>query len=141
LLIAAVAGGSTIAHASTRTLSSPNAAPGGSQFCATAAAFGTTTTDLFALSPHALEAEGAKFKAAQPILLLSAPRALKHDLQTIFAFDTQLFNELSKVGWSIARIPWAEVAQWTITGLRLKSASDKVIGFLDTTCRLKLAKP
>lgn len=141
-LILAVASGTATARGSPKHLSVPaSTGPGSSTFCTAAAAFGRTTTNLFLLAPKALKAERAKFSAARAGLQLLAPRSITHDLQKIFAFDNLLFTGIAKVGWRIANVSPATLAQWTIKGRKLKQASDAVIGYLNRNCGLRLANP
>ncbi|MBV8065792.1 MAG: hypothetical protein JOY73_09730, partial [Actinobacteria bacterium] len=70
-----------------------------------------------------------------------APSSIRTDLKSVFTFDLGLFSELSKVGWSFAKIPKSVLAQRAVEGPKLKPASDAVITYLDSKCGLKLAKP
>jgi hypothetical protein len=141
LLILAIASGGAAAGARASSASSSReAATGESRFCQEAAVFGKGA-NLTTLPPKTLAADYAQFKALQPAMLSSAPSAIKGDLQQIFTFDHELLAELSKVGWIMAKLPRAYLESFAIAGPKLKPASDKVIGYLDSTCGLKLSTP
>ncbi len=120
-----------------------SAAPGpGSTFCTDAAKFGTSgVSNLQSLPPKVLQADYTAFKALDGSMVPAAPTAVRGNLQKIFTFDLGLFSELSKSQWSFAKIPPTVLKQWSIAGPKLKPVSDEVIGYLNTTCHLKLVKP
>jgi hypothetical protein len=97
--------------------------------------------NILTTPPSQLKTDYAEFRAAQPSMLASAPKSIKADLSHVFTFDDGLFTELSKVGWSIARVPHSVLATWAVQGPKLKPASDAVISYLDSACGLKLPKP
>jgi hypothetical protein len=141
LSVLAIASGSAAATAAASSASSSaRAATSESRFCQKAVVFGKST-NLTTLPPKILAADYAQLKALEPAMLSSAPSSIKTDLQQIFTFDDNLLSELSRVGWIMAKIPRASLETFAITGPRLKPASDKVIGYLDSTCGLKLAQP
>jgi len=141
LVVLALASGSAAAGATASSASSSTrAAASESRFCQTAAVFGKSA-NLTTLPPKTLAADYAQFKALQPAMLSSAPSSIKADLKQILTFDDGLLAELSKVGWLMARLPRTYLETLAVTGPRLKPASDKVIGYLDSTCGLKLSKP
>jgi hypothetical protein len=112
-----------------------------SSFCQKAKAIYGKGMNLLTLPPATIKADDAVFKADQPGALASAPRAIKSDLKEVFAFDNGLFTDLSKVGWSVAKLPRSVLQSLAVSGPKLKPASDKVIGYLDSNCGLKLPKP
>jgi hypothetical protein len=112
-----------------------------SAFCQKAKLIFGKGTDLLALPPATIKADDAVFKADQPSVTALAPGSIKPQLKQIFTFDNGLFTDLSKVGWSASKLPKAVLAQLAVTGPKLKPASDKVIGYLDSTCGFKLPKP
>ncbi len=113
---------------------------GSSPFCKAGAAF-ADGTNILTTPPSKLRTDDAAFKAAQPRMVSLAPSSIRTDLTKIFAFDNGLFTELSKVGWTIAKVPRSVLATWAVSGPKLKPASDKVVGYLDSACGLKLKKP
>lgn len=112
-----------------------------SAFCPAAKTFFGHGTSLLTLPPQTIQADDAVFKSEQPKLLAAAPSSIKSDLQAIFTFDNGLFTDLSKVGWSVAKLPRSVLQSLAVSGPKLKPASDKVIGYLDSACGLKLPKP
>ena len=109
-------------------------------FCKYGGAF-SRGVNILSTPPSQLKTDYAQFKAAQPSMLASAPKSIKASLSKVLTFDDGLFTELSKVGWSIARVPHSVLATWGVEGPKLKPASDAVISYLDSTCGLKLPKP
>jgi hypothetical protein len=122
------------------TAGSASAAPD-SAFCQKAKLIFGKGTDLLTLPPATIKADDAVFKADQPSVTALAPSSLRSDLKQIFTFDNGLFTDLSKVGWTVAKLPRPVLQQLAVTGPKLKPASDKVIGYLDTACGFKLPKP
>jgi hypothetical protein len=121
--------------------SGARAAPGaGTPFCQKAAIFGKGT-NLLTLPPKVIQADAAQFKSLEGSMVPLASPSIRGSLQAVFTFDLGLFNELGKVGWSIARVPRSVLAQWAVSGPKLKPASDKVIGYIDAYCGLTLPKP
>jgi hypothetical protein len=110
-------------------------------FCQKADAVFGKGTNLLTLPPATMKADDATFKADQPAILTLAPSSIKTDLKQIFTFDNGLFTALSKVGWTVAKLPKSELKVLGTTGPKLKPASDTVIGYLDSNCGLKLPKP
>jgi hypothetical protein len=133
-LLLAVAIGAAAASASRTSASNP-------PFCQKGGLIFGKGTSLLTLPPATIKADDAVFKANQPAVLSLAPKSIKPDLQQIFTFDNGLFTDLSKVGWTVSKLPPAVVKTLAITGPKLKPASDKVIGYLDATCGFKLPKP
>ncbi len=117
-----------------------NSLTNGSPFCKAGAAF-ADGTNILTTPPSKLKADDAAFKAAQPRMLSSAPASIRTDLSKVLAFDNGLLTELGKVGWTIAKVPRSVLATWAVSGPKLKPASDRVVGYLDTTCGLELKKP
>ncbi len=111
-----------------------------SVFCQDAATFGHGTA-LQTLPPATLKADYAKFKVLKATMVPLAPTSIRADLNQVLTFDLGLFSELSKVGYSFAKIPRTVLAKWAIEGPKLKPASDKVITYIDAKCGLKLPKP
>jgi hypothetical protein len=109
-------------------------------FCSDGGAF-SKGVNITSLPPTQLKTDAAQFKAAQPGMLSAAPRSIKTDLSKVFTFDDGLFNELSRVGWTLAKVPRSVLMTWAVEGPQLKPASDAVIGYLDAHCGLKLPKP
>jgi hypothetical protein len=117
------------------------AAPGaGTPFCQKAVVFGKGA-NLLTLPPEVIEADAAQFRSLEASMVPLASRSVRGVLQAIFAFDLGLFDELGKVGWAIARVPHSVLAQWGVSGPKLKPTSDRVIGYIDTYCGLDIAKP
>ena len=117
-------------------------AAAGSTFCTDAAKFGTSgVSNLQTQPPSVLKTDYKAFKALDGSMVPAAPTAIRTNLQKIFTFDLGLFSELSKSQWSFAKIPPTVLKQWSIAGPKLKPVSDEVIGYMNTTCHLKLAKP
>jgi hypothetical protein len=122
------------------------AAPAGSAgttsgFCQSAKAIFGKGTSLLTLPPATIKADAAVFKADQPKLTALAPASIKPDLKQVLGFDAGLFTDLSKAGWTLAKLPRPVLAQLAVTGPKLKPASDKVIGYLDAKCGLKIPLP
>jgi hypothetical protein len=118
------------------------AAAAGSTFCTDAAKFGKGgVSNLQTQPPEVLQADYKAFKALHGSMIPVAPKAVRSNLQKVFTFDLGLFSELSKSQWSFAKIPPTILKQWSIAGPKLKPVSDEVIGYLNTTCHLKLIKP
>jgi hypothetical protein len=142
LLLLSLAGGNAVALASPSSSSSP-AREATSPFCQKGVIFAKSgpSTTITTVSPATLKADYAKFKAAQPTMLSLAPSSIKGALQKIFAFDDGLFEALSKVGWSMAKLPPSELQSLAVKGPALRPASDKVIAYLDKTCGLKFPLP
>jgi|SRR5579862_4515638 len=113
----------------------------GSAFCTKAKAIFGHGTSLFTLPPATIKADYAVFKKDQPGALAAAPPAIKPDLKKIFTFDNMLFQDLSKVGWSVRRLPPSVLQMLAVQGPKLKPASDKVIGYLDAHCGMHLPLP
>jgi hypothetical protein len=146
LLVAAAIGAAVVSAAvaspsSVASLSSTHV-NAGSTFCTKYAKpiFGHGS-NLFKLKPAQLKADDAVFKKDQPGALATAPGSIKADLKKIFTFDNTLFKDVSKVGWKISRLPRSVLAKLAVEGPKLKPASDKVIGYLDTHCGMHLPKP
>jgi hypothetical protein len=97
--------------------------------------------NLLTLPPKVIQADAAQFKSLEASMVPLALPSIRSGLQAIFAFDLGLFDELGKVGWSIARVPHSVLAQWAVSGPKLKPSSDKVIGYIDTYCGLNIPKP
>jgi hypothetical protein len=140
-LFAAAAIGAAVVSAAIASPSSTRVSTG-SAFCTKFAKpmFGHGT-NLFKLSPAKLKADDKVFKKDQPGALAAAPSSIKPDLKKIFAFDNKLFKDVSKVGWKISRLPRSVLQKLAIQGPKLKPASDKVIGYLDSHCGMHLHKP
>jgi hypothetical protein len=109
--------------------------------CGYAVTFGKSTVGLQSLPPATLKTDYGKFKTLDKKMVPLAPGSVRPDLQSVFNFDLGLFTELSKVGWSFAKIPRSVEQKWAIEGPKLKPASDKVITYLNGTCGLHLTKP
>jgi hypothetical protein len=136
-----LAAGSTAAIASSSSVSSrARATASGSVFCQEAVIFGKGTA-LEALPPATVKADVAKIKALEPKFLAAAPSSIRSDLRKIFVFDNGLFADLSKVGWSFAKLPVSVRKTLALEGPKLKPESDKVIAYLDKACGLKIPKP
>jgi hypothetical protein len=118
-----------------------SSAPVASGFCQSAQLLFGKGTSLLTLPPATIKADAAVFKTDEPKLIALAPASIKTDLQHVLGFDSGLFTDLSKAGWTVARLPKTVLAQLAITGPKLKPASDKVIAYLDSTCGFKLPKP
>jgi hypothetical protein len=112
-----------------------------SAFCQKAKLIFGKGTDLLTLPPATIKADDAVFKADQPAVTKLAPSSIKPQLTQVFAFDNGLFTDLSKVGWSVSKLPRSVLAQLAVAGPKLRPASDKVVGYLDSTCGFKLPKP
>ena len=97
--------------------------------------------NLLEQPPKTIASDDAAFKAIQPMILQVAPSSIKSDLEQIFTFDNGLFTALSKVGWTVSKLPRSELKTLGTTGPKLKPASDKVVAYLDSTCGLKLPMP
>lgn len=126
------------------TLATSSTAAGVTQssaFCQEARTFFAHGTNLLSLPPKTIRADDAVFKAEQPKMLAAAPSSIKPDLKAVFTFDNGLFTDLSKVGWTLANLPKPVLQSLAISGPKLKPPSDKLIGYLDSTCGLKLARP
>jgi hypothetical protein len=140
LLVAAAIGAAFVSAA----MASPSSTRvnAGSAFCTKFAKpiFGHGT-NLFKLPPAQIKADDAVFKKDQPGALATAPASIKPDLKKVFTFDDMFFNDLSKVGWRISRLPRSVLEKLAAEGPKLKPASDKVIGYLDTHCGMHLPKP
>ncbi len=121
------------------TASSAAASPQ-SPFCQDAAIFGKGQA-LQTLPPATLKADSARFKTLSTKMVPLAPTAIRADLRSVLTFDLGLFTELSKVGWSFARVPPSVFQKWAVAGPKLRPASDKVITYIDSACGLKLRKP
>lgn len=116
-------------------------APRSSGFCQSAKLIFAKETNLLALPPATIKADTGVFKTDQPKVVALAPASIKTDLKQVLAFDNGLFTDLSKAGWTVAKLPKTVLEQLAITGPKLKPASDKVVGYLDSTCGFKLPKP
>jgi hypothetical protein len=140
-LLAAAGIGAAVVSAAVASRSSTRV-NAGSAFCTKYAKpiFGHGT-NLFQLPPAKIKADDAVFKKDQPGALAAAPGSIKPDLKKVFAFDDMFFKDLSKVGWKISRLPHSELQKLAVEGPKLKPASDKVIGYLDTHCGMHLRKP
>ena len=114
-----------------------------SKFCDEAQAFGksSVSSTLLTLPPATIKADYAEFKAAQPSMEAAAPSSIKADLKKIFVFDDGIFVDLSKSGWSVAKLSPADLKTLEVNGPKLKPAVDKVTAYLDKTCGLKLPLP
>jgi hypothetical protein len=130
LLLAAAIGAAPAAPAS-RT----------SGFCQSAKAIFGKGTSLLTLPPATMKADAAVFKTDEPKVIALAPGSIKTDLKQVLGFDAGLFTDLSKAGWTVSKLPRSVLAQLAVTGPKLKPASDKVVGYLDSNCGLKLPKP
>jgi hypothetical protein len=130
LLLAAAIGAASVTPAS-----------GTSGFCQSAKAIFGKGTSLLTLPPATIKADAAVFKTDQPKVIALAPSSIKTDLKQVLGFDAGLFTDLSKADWTVAKLPRAVLAQLAVTGPKLKPASDKVVGYLDSNCGLKLPKP
>jgi hypothetical protein len=120
--------------------SAPSRLSAATSFCSYGAAF-SKGTNILTTPPSQLKTDYAQFKSAQPSMLAAAPKKIKTDLSEVLRFDDGLFTELSKVGWTIAKVPRSVLATWAVQGPKLKPASDKVVSYLDSACGLKLPKP
>jgi hypothetical protein len=138
LVLAAMIG--VAAAGAARTAASSSAARD-SAFCQKAKVIFGKGADLLTLPPATIKADAAAFKADQPSVTALAPGSIKPQLRQIFTFDNGLFTDLAKVGWSVSKLPRPVLAQLAVTGPKLRPASDKVIGYLDSTCGFKLPKP
>jgi hypothetical protein len=140
-LLVAAAIGAAVVNAAVASPSSTHV-NAGSAFCTKFAKpmFGHGT-NLFKLKPATLKADDAVFKKDQPGALAAAPGSIKSDLKKVFAFDNMLFKDVSKVGWKISRLPHSALEKLAAEGPKLKPASDKVIGYLDAHCGMRLHKP
>jgi hypothetical protein len=114
---------------------------GSSVFCQKAKLIFGKGTSLLTLPPATIKADDAVFKANQPAVLSLAPASIKPDLKQVFTFDNGLFTDLSKASWTVAKLPPAVLKSLGVSGPKLKPASDKVVGYLDSTCGFKLPKP
>ena len=141
-ILAAVACTVSTARATPRTaLPGEKSIRSVSPFCQDAVVFGKHGTNLLKLPPATLKADYAQFKTLAAKMVPLAPTSIRTDLKAIFTFDLGIFKELSKVGWSFAKIPRTVLEKWAIQGPKLKPASDKVITYIDAKCGLKLRKP
>ena len=113
----------------------------GSAFCAKAKPLYGHGTDLLTLPPAKIKAAYAVFKKDQSGAIGAAPGSIKRDLEKVFAFDSMLFKDLSEHGWKVSRLPHSVLEKLAVEGPKLKPASDKVIGYLDTHCGMHLRKP
>ena len=118
-----------------------SAATSKAPICQYAVTFDKNSVGLASLPPATLKADYGNFKTLDSKMVPLAPSSVRPDLQSIFHFDLGLFSELSKVGWSFAKIPHTVLETWAVSGPKLKPASDKVIIYLNGTCHLKLTKP
>jgi hypothetical protein len=117
------------------------AATSGASICQYAVSFDKNSVGLASLPPATLKTDYGHFKTLDSKMVPLAPGSIRPDLQSIFHFDLGIFSELSKVGWSFARIPHAVLQEWATSGPKVKPASDKVITYLNGACGLKLTKP
>jgi hypothetical protein len=127
--------------AATAAASARPTVAGGSVFCQKAQLIFGKGTSLLTLPPATIKADDAVFKANQPAVLALAPASIKPDLKQVFTFDNGLFTDLSKANWTVAKLPPAVLKSLGVSGPKLKPASDKVVGYLDSTCGFKLPKP
>ena len=111
-----------------------------SPFCQDAAVFSKGQA-LQTLPPATLKADYGRFKTLKAQMVPLAPTSIRPALNSVLTFDLGLFTELSKVGWTFAKVPHSVLMQWGVAGPKLKPASDKVITYLDSHCGLKLPKP
>jgi hypothetical protein len=130
--------GLVAAAAATATAAAGPSASG--SFCGNAGAF-SKGVNILTVPPSQLKTDYSQFKAAQPGMLSGAPKSIKTDLTEVFNFDNGLFTALSKVGWTMAKVPHTVLATWAVQGPKLKPASDTVVAYLDKTCGLKIPKP
>jgi hypothetical protein len=138
-LVVAAAIGAAVVSSAVASFSAARATAG-SAFCAKAKPM-FRSTNLFKLKPAAIKKDDAVFKKDQPGALATAPGSIKRDLKKIFRFDNMFFKDLSKVAWTIGRLPRSVLAKLALEGPKLKPASDKVIGYLDAHCGAHLRKP
>jgi hypothetical protein len=118
-----------------------SAATSKAPICGYAVNFDKSTVGLQSLPPATLKTDYGKLKTLDKKMVPLAPSSVRPDLQSVFHFDLGLFSELSKVGWSFAKIPRTFLEKWAVEGPKLKPASDKVITYLNGTCSLHLTKP
>ena len=118
-----------------------SAATSKAPICGYAVNFDKSTVGLQSLPPATLKIDYGKFKTLDKKMVPLAPGSVRPALKSVFNFDLGLFSELSKVGWSFAKIPHSVEAKWAVEGPKLKPASDKVITYLNGTCDLHLTKP
>lgn len=142
--------GATLAAASTTALASRAGVSSAarhssstSTFCQEAVIFNKSsiTNNLMTLPPATIKSDYTKFKAAWAPMLANAPSSIKDDMNKIFVFDNGIFKDLSKVGWSVAKLTEADLKYLEVNGPKLAPASDTFITYLDKTCGLKLPIP
>jgi hypothetical protein len=141
LLAAAAIGAAVVSVSAATAAPSSTQVSAGFAFCSKAKSVFGHGTDLFKLKPATLKADDAAFKKDQPAALAAAPGSIRSDLKKIFGFDNMLFNDVSKVGWKISRLSHKTLEKLALEGPKLKPASDKVVGYLDSHCGMHLPKP